>query len=177
MRVYFFLVIGLAIMSSCSPKLTFYTEDLHNSLGFNEQELRQVQFYLSEELVLERAADLDQAEIREGRITLSRDRELERIRIPAKTQGAMVVSPDGKKLAISFEDGSDSNYLIFGPVSNLRGQYMLRAREWRGRSAVVTYGGKTYTTGAGAHNVGLKVQLRALEKQKVESRTVGGRKP
>lgn len=170
------LVLSLAVLSSCSPNLSFYTEDLHNSLGFSESEMQQIQFFLSDELILERAADLEQAEIRDGRITLSKDREVERVRIPARTPGVMVFSPDGKRIAISFDD-NDNEFLMFGPNPRMRGQYMLFASEWVRNSAVVTYGGKKYRTQPGAGSIGLMVELKALEKQRVNARTARGRQP
>lgn len=168
---------ALLILSSCSPNLSPYTQDLHRSLNLSDAEMKKVQFYLSEELVLERISDLDQAEIKEGRITLSRDRDVKRVRIPARTPGVLVSSPDGERLAVSFDPESEREYLTFGPSSGMQGRYMLTAREWQGRSAIVTYGGLPYRTQPGAQSVGLLVELRALEKQRTESRTVRGRKP
>lgn len=172
-----YLCIGLFTLSSCSPKLVYYTQELHQSLNFTESELKKVQFYLSQEVVLERAADLDQVEVQEGKIKLSKDRAVQQIKIPAKTPGTMVFSPDNKRLAISFDSGNDGEFLMFGPNPKVGHRYMLYASEWKRNSGIVTYGGMKYRTRPGAERTALMVEVDALERQRVESRTVRGRKP
>jgi hypothetical protein len=177
MKNLFFFILAAAFLSSCSPQLSVYTKELHESLSLSDTELRKVQFYLSREIVLERAYDLEEAQIRDGKITISREKELEQIRIPARTPGIAVFSPDGSRLAISFDAQSDEEFLMFGPNPKMGNRYMLFASEWSRNSGVVTYGGRQYRTQSGAELTNLMVELKALNRQKVESRTVRGRRP
>lgn len=177
MKNLLFLFAALAFLSSCSPQLSVYTKELHESLSLSDDEMRKVQFYLSREIVLERAYDLEEAQIKDGRITISREKELEKIRIPANTPGVAVFSPDGSRLAISFDAHSDEEFLMFGPNPRKGNRYTLFASEWGRDSGVVTYGGRQYRTQSGAQLTNLMVELRALNRQKVDSRTVRGRRP
>nr|MBS0037186.1 hypothetical protein [Saprospiraceae bacterium] len=177
MKTFFYLLCSLLILSSCAPKLSVYTKDLHNSLNLSQEDTRKIQFYLNRDLVLERANDLEEAHIKDGKITLSTQRDMERVVIPAKTRGVALFSPDGKKLAVSFDPGSDEKFLIFGPNPKMDNRYMLYASEWQRNFGIVTYGGGKYRTLPGAERTTLMVVLNSLNRQKVQSRTERGRRP
>lgn len=177
MKGLFYLLCSVLVLSSCAPKLSVYTENLHQSLNFSQEDTRKIQFYLNRDLVLERAYDLEDAQVEDGKITLSVKRDVERVVIPAKTRGVALFSPDGKKLAVSFEAESDDHYLMFGPNPKMDNRYMLFASEWRRNHGIVTYGGAKYRTLPGAEHTTLMVYLKALDRQKVQSKTAKGRKP
>ena len=177
MKTFFIFLVSLMFFASCSPRLSVYTEELHNALNFSDEERKQIQFYLNRDLVLERAYDLEEAGVKDGKITLSVERDLQRIVIPAKTRGVALFSPDGKKLAVSFDGASDDRFLIFGPNPQKGNRYMLRASQWQRNYGIVTYGGVKYRTLPGAEHSTLMVELDALNKQKVQSETVRGRRP
>ena len=176
MKNFVLFISAIFLLSSCSPQLSVYTKEIHESLAFSDNELKRVQFYLSKEIVLERAYELEETQIKDGKITISRDKDLEQVRIPARTPGIAVFSPDGQRLAISFDTQSDEEFLMFGPNPKMGNKYMLFASEWTRYSGIVTYGGRQYRTQSGAELTTILVELKALNRQKVESRTVRGRR-
>ncbi|MFT5383814.1 MAG: hypothetical protein ACI81W_001214, partial [Saprospiraceae bacterium] len=49
LNLIFPIAILTLLISSCSPKLTPFTEDLQQENGWSESELKQIQFYVSKD--------------------------------------------------------------------------------------------------------------------------------
>ncbi len=172
------LAIFTILLSSCSPKLTPFTERLHQENGWSEGELKQIQFYVSEDIVLRRQATKGSSKIEHGEIKIIDGKRVEEIVIKKGTPGVFLFQPKEDRFAISFESREyDDPYLIFGPSKKARGRYTLRAKDWNKgrRGGKVSYDNKTYYTPTESAYAVLLVDLKRKRDTKVKSRTANGR--
>jgi len=170
----FIFFIGL-FLASCSPKLTPFTQRLYTESNWTKAELKQIQFYLSEDIKLKRALSGGSSEIANGKIRIEDGRQIEEVVIPKMTPGIFLFSPKDNRFAISFED-SDARFLMFGPNPKANNRYVLLASEWKGRTGKVKYDDKTWRIDANDAIANLLVDLKKVRKVTVNSRTAGGRK-
>ncbi|MEO1517587.1 MAG: hypothetical protein AAFV95_21365 [Bacteroidota bacterium] len=170
----FLIVLGL---SSCSPKLTPFTQRLQNEQQWGERDLRKIQFYLSDNIVLRRKATAGDSKIESGEIKIVNGERVEEIVIPKGTPGVFLFHPNDKKnrFAVSFESGSDGRYLMFGPNPRSGNRYVLLASEWKRRGGEVTYDGRRYFTPSSSAYAALMVDLKRTKKVSVRSRKAKGR--
>lgn len=172
-------ILSVIVISSCSPKLTPFTQDLYRENGWTKRDLQQIQFYVSRDVVLRREATKGTSKIESGEIKIVDGKRVEQIVIKKGTPGVFLFSPKEDRFAVSFEarSGSEDPYLIFGPSRKTRGRYVLRAKDWddRGRGGKVTYGRKTYYTPTESAYATLLVDLKRIRNTKVKSRTADGR--
>ena len=175
-NVFLTLLVGMLALGACTPQLTTFSEELYDSYKWSDADLRKVQFYLSDDLVIYRNLEKDAGvEINSGEIKIVDGRKVQEIRFRAGTPGVFLNRPKEKNFAISFENGDDSHYLVFGPNPRYNGRYMLLASEWNRRRGKVTYAGqKFYTTSPDIPR--LLVDLEQVGYRKRETRTVEGRR-
>ncbi|MFT5382617.1 MAG: hypothetical protein ACI81W_000001, partial [Saprospiraceae bacterium] len=167
------------LISSCSPKLTPFTEDLQQENGWSESELKQIQFYVSKDIILRRQATKGVSKIEHGEIKIVDGKRVEEIVIKKGTPGVFLFHPKENRFAISFESRkNDDPYLIFGPSKKANGRYTLRAKDWDSNreGGKLTYDSKTYFTPTASAYAVLLVDLKRIKDTKVKSRTAGGRK-
>ena len=176
MRVLTAFFAALFLLSSCSPRLSDYTNRLQKSNDWSEDELRQIQFYLSSDIVLKRQIKEGSSEIVNGKIKMENGRQIEEILIPRKTPGVFLFSPKTERCAVAFEGNSESRFLMFGPNPKAGNRYVLLASDWDKRRGKVTYDGKIYYVDSQSAFAGLQVDLRRIRKTKVSSRVAKGRK-
>ncbi len=170
---YFLCLLGIA---SCAPGLSPYTQKLHEQYDWQESDLKKVQFYLSDDIVLRRKKRDGKAEISGGQIRIIDGNRYEVVRFRRGTPGVLLFSPKENRLAISFEDGRRSDsYLMFGPNPNANNRYVLLAADWTRQSGEVTYQGLKWETDARCAFAGLLVDLRTAENHDSEARVVKGR--
>jgi len=166
----------LMTFSSCSKKLTPYTQRLQDDFEFSKDELQRIQFYLSSDIVLQRNLGVEETRISEGKIQLIDGREVEQIVFKKGTPGILVFSPKENRLAISFEEGGDDKYLMFGPNKQAGGRFVLLAKEWRNKLGKVSYNGKIYTTTNRSAYSALLVDMDRYRDVDYDSERVKGRK-
>ncbi|MFN4081914.1 MAG: hypothetical protein ACK4NS_13530 [Saprospiraceae bacterium] len=179
LRNCFWIAISAFLGVSCSPRLSVMTDRLYRDQRFSDNDLRKIQFYLSEDIVLYRDALAEsEGEIRDGEIRLRRSSKAERIVIRSGTPGVFLFRPKDDHLAISFEEGGDKKnprFLVFGPNAKNGGQYMLLAKKWERSGATVTYGGQQYSLSSQVVPR-LMVSLRQTNKSAIKTRTARGRR-
>lgn len=165
----------LFVFSACSPNLSPFTQQLYDNNNWDESELKQIQFYLSDDIVLRREAKAGNSRIEGGEIKMVDGRRVEEIVIKKKTPGVLIFMPKTKRFAVSFE-ASDNRYLVFGPNPKAGNRYVLLASDWQRRKGKVTYDDKTWWTPSASAYASLLVDLKKVRKVSVKSRTVKGRK-
>lgn len=171
----FFLLLAIsALLSACSPKLTPFTQELKTTNRWSEEDLKKIQFYLSEDVKIRRQISDANTEIIRGEIKMENGKQIEEILIPKGTPGIVTTVDNGEKLAIAFENGNE-RFLMFGPNEKQQGRYTLRASEWKNQMGKVKYGGKTYITTAGDGYACLMVDLKKITDVNVKSRVAKGR--
>lgn len=170
------LPLFLAVLSSCSPSLSYFTQDLYDRNRWSESELKKIQFYLSDDVYLRRKLGENSSEIVEGKVRIVNGQKVEEIFIPRSTPGVFMFSPKANRFAVAFENGSDSRFLMFGPSPKAGERYVLLAKDWERSTGTVTYDGKEYDVNFGAAFAGLMVDLRRIDRQDRNSRTAEGRR-
>ncbi len=172
----FLLLFGLVAFSSCSPRLTPFTQDLYDENGWTDNDLERIQFYLSEDIILRRGVNEGGSTITSGKIKIVNGKKIEETIIRKGTPGVFVFRPKEDRFAISFESG-DKRYLIFGPSKRNDDKYTLRAAEWdksKGQGQI-TYNGEKYYTPTRSAYAALMVDLKKVGNTEKKSRTAKGR--
>lgn len=176
MRILIVFFASLMFFASCSPRLTDYTKRLENANNWSENELKKIQFYLSDDIVLKKQIKEGSSEIVRGKIKMENGRQIEEILIRRGTPGVLLFSPKSNRLAVSFEDGGKDLFLMFGPNPKAGNRYVLLASDWDKRRGKVTYDGRQYYVDSRSAFSGLQVDLRRIKKTQVRSRVAKGRK-
>ena len=175
LRICLIFFSAAALLSSCSPKLTFFDKELYETQNWTDKDLKRIQFYLSEDLTIYRYLDEEgSTTIADGQIKIVDGRKTEQIYFPQGTPGVFLFQPKEEHFAISFEKKGDTHYLTFGPNPRYSGQYMLLASEWEQKSGKVTYAGKKFYTSS-QEIPRLMVNLKKENRNSTEGRTAGGR--
>lgn len=167
-------VLFVAVLSSCSPTLTPFTKDLYENHEWTQADLQNIQFYLSDDIVLRRQVKRGKTEIISGDIKILDGQEIEEVVIRAGTPGVFVFSPKAERFAISFEEGDD-RYLMFGPNPRRGGKFVLLGSNWSKRKGEVSYDNKTFYTASESSIANLMVDLKAVRDVQVKSRRASGR--
>ena len=172
-----FPILGLLfLLSSCGPTLRPFTKNLQEDYTWSNDELKRIQFYLSDDIVLRREASGGSSEIIEGEIKVIEGREVEQVVIKKGTPGVFLFSPKSERFAIGFDEASDERYLIFGPSPKASNRYVLMASSWRNRGGTVTYGDKKWKVGASSAWSTLMIDLKKIKQTSVNKTTAKGRK-
>lgn len=173
--IYLIAVSAFLALNACSPQLTPFTQKFYDSYDFDEADLKKVQFYVSEDVVLRRARGKGNVEITDGKVRVVDGKKVEEVVIRKGTPGVLLFVPKVDRFAISFEDGRKEKYLMFGPNKKLNNHYALLASDWEKRVGTVNYGGeKFYTTGASGM-ARLMIDLKAVKKIERRSYVAKGR--
>lgn len=175
-KIYYFLFFGILILTSCGRRLSPLTENMVRENRWTENDLQQIQFYLSEDIVMTRRIGGSASTIESGEIKIVNGQKVEQVLIEKGTPGVALFSPSRGALAISFEAESDRRFLIFGASDRMGGRYVLRARDWNRNSGTVTYEGKYYRVQGSNAYASLLVDLKKVNKTIVDSRRAGGRR-
>ena len=171
-------IIGFCFLlfASCTPQLTYFTQKLYDENNWTEAQLKRIQFYLSHNLVLKRQLSGGSTEILAGKIKIEDGRQIEEIVIQKGTPGILMFSPKENRFAISFEEGGEKKFLMFGPNPKKGGRYLLLGSEWNRRNGKVNYDGKTYRVEIIDQLAGIMVDLKKIRKVEVNTRTAKGRR-
>lgn len=174
-RLLFPLAVLIVLFSGCGPRLSPLTQRLVDDQNWTQDELKRIQFYLSEDLVLVRELRNGNSEIRNGQVKIIDGREVEQIVFKRNTPGVFVFQPKTQRMAVSFEK-TDDNFLVFGPNPKAGNRYVIMAADWDRRSGTVTYAGKTWRVNAADAYASLMIPLKRLRNNDVTGKVVGGRK-
>ena len=175
-KLLFPFLLGIILLSSCGPKLTPFTQQLYEEQNWSDDELKRIQFYTSDDIVLFRELTRGESEIVSGEIKIRNGKKVDEVVIKKGTPGVLLFRPKEDKFAISFEADNDDRFLIFGASEKRGGEYRLQAKDWKKRRfGKITYEGKTYTTSSESSYAALMVDLKRIRNTEVRSRTAKGR--
>lgn len=167
----YFVILIILVFSSCSPRLSVFSYDTYRSGNWSENELKKIQFYVSNDIVLRRKVSSASSKIESGRIRIIDGSQYEEIIIKANTPGVYVFSPDNDRLAISFEV---DKHLIFGPKER-SGEYVLLATKWEKKYGIIKYGDSSYDTPSSSAFSYLMVDTKYVNKTSAKTRVARGR--
>jgi len=168
------LAFMVVVWVGCAPTYRPFTEDLHQSYTWDEKDLKKIQFYLSNDIVLTRALSKGESVIEGGKVRLEEGRRIEEVVFKEGTPGVLIFMPRQNRMAISFDRGNDK-YLMFGPNPKHDGRYVLLASSWDERKGEVSYDGKTYRTSSRSAFAGLLIDLKKIQKVTVSRKKAPGR--
>ena len=169
------LAICLIFLNGCSPSLSTFSERLYEDGGWSEQELKDIQFYTSDNIILRRQIRSGNSKIVDGEIKMVNGRKVEEIIIRKGTPGIFVKKTSDTNMAISFESGKDK-FLVFGPNKKIGGRYALKANDWEKNRGKVKYAGKTFIFTVVDEVPMLQVDLKNRTNTTRKSRVAKGRK-
>ncbi len=165
-----------ALMFNCSPRLSPFTQDLQEENSWSEEDLSRIQFYVSKDIRLYRDHKSGESKIEDGKVRMINGRKVEEIIITRGTPGVLVLNPKSDRIAVSFEDGNDQRYLMFGPNPKAGDRYVLLAKEWKKSGGTISYDGRSYFTDKESAYSALMIDLKKIRKTKVKTRIAKGRK-
>jgi len=176
------LFVGMAMTGCSSSKvsranLVPFTKDLRQKLEKENIDLKQVQFYVDQKLILDRNLGDQKIQVTSGVVKLENGKYINQVIVPAFTPG-VCERAEGDRLMISFEKGN--NDLPFGPGSGYTfNEYSLYGTEWRNGTTAVTYDSNKFRARCGScqdvASVTLLVRKSILDKVERKSRTLKGR--
>ena len=123
-RILFLLV--LITLSSCGYNTVYFDETLQQVLSEHQKEIKTVQFYTSDKIILEReVSDKTEVTVEGGKIRFRDGKYFERIKIKKKTPGVCTYT-ENNLLAIRFENGENRDITFqvnedFGNLYRLEG--------------------------------------------------------
>lgn len=166
----------LLTLGACSPRLTPFTERLYEQNRWTQEDLKRIQFYVSNDIVLRRDFASTDSRIEGGTIRIEGGKQIEEVVIKSGTPGVFLFSPKSERFAISFEEGSDDRYLMFGPSPRADGRFVLLASDWERRQGTVTYEGRRFNVDTESAYASLLVDLKRSNSIAKKSRVASGRK-
>lgn len=169
------LLTGLALLASCSPKIPF-TQDIREKNRLTPEELKGIQFYLSDPVTLRRGDDEESKKSTDqGKLVIEKGRSLDQVSFRANTPGAIESVVDQSTFKVAFEDGPE-NYLVFGSSRNRSGYYSLQALTWDNGRGKINYGGKTWFTNQGSDKAILMFKMKSVRKIRVNDKVAKGKR-
>ena len=170
------------LLSSCgsSRKMSAYvpfTRDLKQKLDKENIDLKQVQFYIDQKIILNRNLGDQLVAVHSGVVKVENGKYINEVIIPSLTPG-VCDNVDGDKLMVSFEKGN--NDLAFGPGSGYTfNQYVLYGTQWQNGTTLVSYDSNKYRARCGTcsdvASATLVIKKSVLDKIDRKSRTLKGR--
>lgn len=145
------------------------------SNNWSENEIKRIQFYLSEDIVLVRSRRGGSSNIQDGKIKIKDNSRVEQIKFKKGTPGTALFLPKEDRIAVSFESGPEK-FLMFGPNSKAKGRYVLLAKDWDRNVGKITYDDKVYETTSESAYAALLVQISGDGDVTYRSRNADGRK-
>lgn len=199
------MLLVASVLTGCSTSMVPFTHELRSQHGLTNEDVQQLQFYVSHEVTLRRDAHHSDRRIDGGRLKLFHGKQVEEVVLLDATPGiATQVAAD--KVVVSFAEGADLTFSLRGgpavaqPLRVERGKFaeppsdlLLQHRGKRVRKqldeslfgsyflrtrndAQVSFQGRLWEADTNSFKAHLMIDAEALE-EVVETREVlGGRK-
>ncbi len=134
-------LLAFVIFSGCKIPFTHQMRYQHD-LSYDE--LMQLQYYVSQPIVLHREVPSEGANVAKGKLITKSGKLIDEVIVKKGTPG-IAVEVDVDEMAIAFEEGT---YLRFGSPENGHfergGKYVLLAREWFDDVGILMFDGEYY---------------------------------
>jgi len=178
-------LLGIVLLTACSSSKHAatdavyipFTKQLKQRIERNQLDIKKVQFFVDQKLVLRRSLGTQKSEIKSGVILFENGEYINEVIIPKYTPG-ICENIFSDKLMISFE--LQNNSVAFGPGGLNADYFTLYARNWNNGIAEMTYDNNAYkvhcATCANVGEVRLVVKKTEADKLQKSQRVVEGRK-
>jgi hypothetical protein len=167
------LLINILLLSACSPKTIYFTQNTRTKIESNKIDLKDIQYYNSHEIILQRNLSYEETKVASGKISIENGEFVEIITLKKKTPG-VCESYTSNSLDVSFEKGENRKLrFIMNPEKN----YQVSAIEWKNKFGKVSYDTLTYYIKPGGEKALLKVKkdnvfIYDKKERVIEGRTV-----
>lgn len=169
-KIIFISLISLMIFISSCNKRIYFTQHIRNSIENKKLDIKKVQFYISNTVVLQRMLPINEAKIARGEIVFENGNYIDQIIITKDTPGACE-SFTNDKLFISFENDNtvtfckekyDNFYkiLINKDIDNYYG---------------IVYDSLIYSVDSKAENTKLWIKKDEIYRQELKQRVLKGK--
>ncbi len=155
-----------------------FTRDLFNRLRAYNIDIKKVQFFVDQKVVLTRFIDVNKAEINSGVVKFVNGRYINEIVIPANTP-CVCDSIDADGLRVSFERGNTNEFKF---INNKYSPdfYIFSGTNWKDGSCDVLYDKIIYRASCGTCNsaadIKLLVRQSDMDNTQKNTKILGGRK-
>lgn len=173
MKKLIYLLLPFIILSSCKMYVPF-TKDLKTKNSWSQNDIKKIQFYVSNTIILHRELGKSETKIESGVIKTVDGKKIEEVIIKKGTPGIVTTFTDKGSMAVSFEI-DDGYYLTFGSYVNRGGRYYLMLRE-KGTYSKVTYVSKEYFISPESVQAFLQVDMKKINQEERNQRVASGRK-
>lgn len=164
----------MVTLGSCK-NLVPYTDSLKTKYNLSDEQLKHLQFYVSNPIVIQRKLTAENnTQVTAGKIKVVNGEKVEEVVIPTGTKGVLVKNDNGK-FEISFEK-DDTYFLRFGTNPNRYDSYVLLASDWHGKIGTVTYAGNKYYTAPESADAVLLIDMHKISSYQKDARVAKGRK-
>ncbi len=164
------LILASLFLASCNSTI-YFTQEMRNNLNENKLDVKDVQFYVSQKLVLKRNLTYEETKIARGEITFENGQYVEEIIIPKNTEG-IAIDKGNDWLNVAFEQGENRDLQF---VMNSENYYQITALEWQGNYGKVKYDTTYYYLEPGGDEALLKVKKEDVFNFQKKKRVVKGR--
>ncbi len=156
-----------------------FTRELYNMLLSNRIDIKKVQFFIDQEVVLSRYADNGKVEVSDGVIKMVNGKNVEERRIPMYTPGVCeLVEGDGLRISFDPKGGNTikfQNTRAYSPEN-----FTFSGTNWKDGGCDIDYDGIKYRattpTAAGMSDVKLVVKKKDVDISDLKQQTIPGRK-
>lgn len=170
----FIAIILCILFASCSNQsLKYFDQRMIDEYGWTEDEIKKIQFFTSEDIVLWRELANNETTISNGQIRIDKNSRIEEVIIKRNTPGVVVFIPKFNKYAVSFDP--DGKYLMFGKSKKRNNRYVLLAKDWDRQYGKVTYGDHIYNTKSSSAFASLLVDIKRAGQVRKKSKNARGR--
>jgi len=172
-----YLLTFTLIVSSCNKKI-YLTADIRNIIEAKNNDLKKLQYYIDNDVVLKRYINSDTARVIGGNIMFQNGIYLETVTLKANTKGVCTaVYPNS--LNVAFEMGNDKSITFAIPkfIDNFHVYQMLNEDKYGNETTAIRYDGLDYNLVVKhGYLPRLMIRKRLLEKEDRVDRTMKGRK-
>ena len=134
MKNYTLLFELLLLTALCSCKVLF-TQDIRDDLVKNNIDLKKIQYYNSQKIVLSRFLSSTETKVTAGEVKLEKGKYIEIVEIKKNTPG-VCDSIFEDRLNIKFEAGPNK-YITFRKTKRYGGYYEMYANEWTKKNILI----------------------------------------
>lgn len=152
-----------------------FTEQLRNDWKFTDEEIKSLQFYVHDDVLISRHVTNGSRGIVKGKLVSRYGKLIDEIELPAGTPGIVILAKEDR-LYICFE-GDCTATLTFGCsascINNKEGRYNTFANDWDGNVARVDYGGESYWMKPSTY---VEIDRSALDNVEKNRRVIPGKR-
>ncbi len=178
MKNLFLFTIVTLVFTSCSQKV-YFTKETKEKLEAKGVDLKKIQYFNSETVVLMREIKDEEIKVAEGKVRIENGKNVEEIIIKRNTPGVFAEANTSNAMMIQFEKGNNK-FLPFLPSKDYSGRkniYELGSLDvvntGGNRLAVVTYDDKKYSIVYG-NSAALLIDKSVLVKEERRTRVAEG---